>query len=55
MLLFNKINTKAWEAVASVIPDGKYLFFNRNMGTSDYEDIYIFWMDAQFIETLRPQ
>ncbi len=29
----DKINTDAWEAGASVTPDGKYLFFNRNMGS----------------------
>ncbi len=53
--LGNKINTKAWEASASVTPDGKYLFFNRNMGSNSYENIDIFWVDAQFIETLRPK
>lgn len=51
--LGNKINTEAWEAVASVTPDGKYLFFNRNIGSGDYENVDIFWVDAQFIEALR--
>jgi hypothetical protein len=53
--LGDQINTDAWEAVASVTPDGKYLFFNRNMGSDKYEDVDIFWVDAQIIETLRPQ
>ncbi|NOX93895.1 MAG: hypothetical protein GXP04_02020 [Alphaproteobacteria bacterium] len=53
--LGNKINTDAWEAGASVTPDGKYLFFNRNMGSDNYENVDIFWVDAQFIETLRPK
>lgn len=53
--LGDKINTASWEAAASVTPDGKYLFFNRNMGTDDYENVDIFWVDAQFIETLRPK
>ncbi len=51
--LGDKINTEAWEAVASVTPDGKYLFFNRNMGTDKYENVDIFWVDAQIIETLK--
>ncbi|PHZ84039.1 PD40 domain-containing protein [Paremcibacter congregatus] len=51
----DKINTGAWEAAASVTPDGKYLFFNRNMGSDNYENVDIFWVDAQIIETLRPK
>jgi hypothetical protein len=53
--LGDKINTEGWEAGASVTPDGKYLFFNRNMTPDNYENIDIFWVDAQFIETLRPE
>lgn len=54
--LGDKINTKAWEAAATVTPDGKYLFFNRNVGTTDdYSNVDIFWVDAQIIETLRPK
>ncbi|MBI1393634.1 MAG: hypothetical protein GC152_12910 [Alphaproteobacteria bacterium] len=52
--LGDKINTDAWEASASVTPDGEYLFFNRNMGSDEYEDVDIFWVDAGIIETLRP-
>ena len=47
------INTDAWEAAGSVTPDGKYLFFNRNMGSDQYENVDILWVDAQIIETLR--
>jgi len=53
--LGNKINTNAWEASASITPDGKFLFFSRNVGSDDYENVDIFWVDAQFIETLRPK
>ncbi len=53
--LGDKINTDAWEAVATITPDGKYLFFNRNMGTSKYENVDIFWVDTKFIEELRPK
>ncbi len=53
--LGNEINTDAWEASASVTPDGKYLFFSRNMGSDEYEDVDIFWADAQVIENLRPK
>ena len=53
--LGDEINTDAWEASASVTPDGKYLFFNRNMGSDEYEDVDIFWVDAQIIEDLRAE
>jgi Tol biopolymer transport system component len=53
--LGDKINTKGWEAMADVSPDGKYLFFNRNMTPKNYDNVDIFWVDAQFIETLRPK
>ena len=46
------INTEASEFAASVTPDGKYLFFNRNMGPGNPDT---FWVDAQIIETLRPK
>lgn len=55
--LGDKINTTASDNGASVSPDGKYLFFNRNVGkvkpTDKYEDVNIFWVDAKIIETLR--
>lgn len=51
--LGDKINTDAWEAAAGVTPDGKYLFFNRNMNPGNYENVDIFWVDAGFIEDWR--
>lgn len=53
--LGNEINTKAWEAAANVTPDGKYIFFNRNIGSKSYENVDIYWVSAQFIEDLRPR
>ncbi len=47
----DKVNTDGWDAVACVTPDGKYLFFNRNMGTDSYDNVDIFWVDAQIIES----
>lgn len=52
--LGEEINTEAWEAAASVTPDGRYLFFNRNTGSENFENVDIFWVDAQLIEDLRP-
>ncbi|NER13511.1 hypothetical protein GWK08_08690 [Leptobacterium flavescens] len=56
--LGDKINTSASEFGARVTPDGKYLFFNRNVGkvkpTDKYSNTDIFWVDAQVIENLRP-
>ena len=49
--LGDKINTGFAEAYGSVSPDGKYFFFHRSFG-GDTGDI--FWVDAQIIETLRP-
>jgi len=51
--LGEKINTDAWEAAANVTSDGKYMFFNRNMGSGDYENVDIFWVSASFIDELR--
>ena len=51
--LGNKINTSAWEASAFVSPDGKYLFFSRNIGSDNYENVDIFWVDAQIIDNLK--
>ena len=51
--LGDKINTKAWEASASITPDGKYLFFSRNVGSDDGENVDIFWVSTKVIEKLR--
>ncbi|PKV50929.1 WD40 repeat protein [Aquimarina sp. MAR_2010_214] len=50
--LGNKINTSVREASAYVTPDGKYIFFNREVSSGNGD---IFWVDAQIIETLRPK
>ena len=50
-----KINTYGGEAGARVTPDGKYLFFTRNMTPGNYHGADIVWVDAQIIETLRPK
>ncbi len=48
----NGINTPASEFAAQVTPDGKYLFFNRNIGK---DNVDTFWVDARVIEKLRPK
>lgn len=56
--LGDKINTEAWDAAGYVTPDGKYFFFNRmiSSGTEDIlPNVDIYWVDTQFIETLRPR
>lgn len=57
--LGDKINTETSEFGAIVTPDGKYLIFNRDVGkikpTDKYEDVDIFWVNAQIIENLRPK
>lgn len=53
MSLGDKINTSAWEAAATVSPDGKYIFFNRNIGSDKYENVDIMWVSASIIDELR--
>ena len=48
--LGDKINSELWDAFGSVTPDGKYLFFHRAVGPNDVD---IYWVDAQIIETLK--
>ena len=48
--LGDKVNTEAWEASASVTPDGKYLFFHRSVSEGNVD---IFWVDARVIESLK--
>ncbi len=56
--LGDKINTAVSENGARVTPDGKYLFFNRNVGkvkpTDKYDDVNMFWVDAKIIQNLKP-
>jgi len=47
-----RINTPSADFAAQVTPDGKYLFFNRNVGPDNTDT---FWVDAQVIEDLRPK
>ena len=47
------VNTEAWEASATVTPDGKYLFFNRMVGAPEDGNVDIFWVDAKVIDDLR--
>jgi Tol biopolymer transport system component len=49
----DKINTTASEKNPSVSPDGKFLFFDWRTKPRN-EDVTIYWVDAQIIETLRP-
>jgi len=51
----DKVNSDKWDAFASVTPDGKYILFNRNIGSDKYENIDIYWVDTKIIETLRPK
>ena len=50
----DKVNSDKWDAYASVTPDGKYILFNRAID-DDNENVDIYWVDAQIIETLRPK
>lgn len=49
-----EINTDAREASGYVTPDGKYFFFNSNR-TPGQGDGDIYWVEAGFIERLRPR
>lgn len=56
--LGNTINTAAQEGSPTITPDGKYLFFTRNMGkieSSKFSNVDLFWVDARILETLRPK
>lgn len=55
--LGDKVNTAAEEGGPQITPDGKFLLFNRmvpsvNGDGEAQSDLY--WIDASFIETLRP-
>lgn len=55
--LGGEINTDADENHPSVSPDGKFLFFDRRGEKVENGDrpVDIYWVDAGFIETLRPR
>jgi len=46
------VNTNSQERFPSVSPDGKYLFFARNMDET-FSDVY--WVDAKIIDALKTQ
>ncbi|WP_306016283.1 hypothetical protein [Oceanicaulis sp. MMSF_3324] len=51
------VNTQAWEASASVSPDGRYLFFHRMVSEGEQAglpNVDIMWVDASVIDELRP-
>ena len=50
----DKVNSDKWDAYASVTPDGKYILFNRGVDPEN-DNVDIYWVDAQIIETLRPK
>lgn len=51
----NKVNSGASEGGAYVSPDGKYLFFNRNINPDNYDNVDIFWINAHVINELKQQ
>jgi hypothetical protein len=52
-----EINTELEDAFGSVTPDGKFFFFHTVNLVENASDstANIFWVDAQFIENLRPE
>ncbi|MEL7063502.1 MAG: hypothetical protein AAFP00_07160, partial [Bacteroidota bacterium] len=48
----DKVNTDQSDSYATITPDGKYMLFNRGI---DENNVDIYWVDAQIIETLRSQ
>ena len=50
--LGSEINSEFDDAFGSVTPDGKYLFFYRGVSPGNLD---IYWVDAQFIDKLRPK
>lgn len=50
MNLGDKINSPLDDAYGTVTPDGKYLFFYRDMGEGNLD---IYWVDAKIINTLK--
>ncbi|NVJ97305.1 MAG: PD40 domain-containing protein [Alphaproteobacteria bacterium] len=51
----DKINSEHAENYPSVSPDGKYLFFDRRIGSGKDRTVAIYWVDAKIIEDLRPE
>lgn len=53
--LGSAVNTDAAENYPSVSPDGKLLFFDRRIRSEGEVSVDIYWVDAGFIEALRPK
>jgi hypothetical protein len=54
----DKVNSDKWVAYASFTSDGNYILFNRRIddgSDNDNMNVDIYWVDAQIIETLRPE
>lgn len=49
------INSPGWDALGTVTPDGKYMFFNRNINPDNYDNVDILWVSAEFIDALKPK
>ncbi len=49
--LGDEVNTKAHEAVPTITPDGKYLFFGRS---EEGENGNIYWVSTEVIHKLKP-
>lgn len=47
-----EINSDTDDAYGTITPDGKYMFFYRSMGPANLD---IYWVDAGFIERMRPR
>jgi hypothetical protein len=47
------INTSQMERFSALSPDGKYLFFTRDVLPDYYEDV--FWVSAHIIDKLREE
>lgn len=50
--LGDKINSERSDSYPTITPDGKYMLFNRSI---DENNVDIYWVDAGFIEELRPK
>lgn len=53
--LGERVNTDAEEGGPQVTPDGKFLFFNRMVPSTDGKSQSdLFWIDASFLDELKP-
>lgn len=50
------VNTDAWEASASVTPDGRFILFHRMVDSGPeggLPDVDVYWVDAAILDALR--